>query len=336
MPGKAKTDPSGARGAAKAPSAAARMAEWFSPDRRRMVQRCALWVGLIFAATVGAAYGLRRLEERILTGAKGTPPVRVRIVLASRPDWMPTALAKEIAAELLPDNVDYHDPQLTRLVHERARKHPWVREVGLAYRCGRDTHNVGKIEIRADFRQAAARVLGFDGYYRFVDAEGYVLPPLQVPRYVVNVPARSGEPARQICYISGADVPPDRRARAIHYATIKGVQAPSPGVGKKWQGGDLAEGLRLAKLISTRRYANQIAVIDIRKAPFLRMYAQVGQGRRTEIVFGRFPVPGGDYVVPTERKLAYLDNYVTENDGRLAGLHSRIDLCLDQLYVSTH
>ena len=336
MPGKARNDGPAKGSRSSGPSTVSRIREWFNEDRRRLVRRSLLWVAVVSAAALGGVYGLRRLERRILTTTQSAQPLPVRIVLSSRPIWMPTALAKEIVNEILPEQADYHDPDLTRRVYERAKKHPWVRHVELACKCGRGDQNVGRVEIRAEFRKAAARVLGCDGYYRFVDADGFVLPPLQVPRYVVNVPARADEPGHQICYISGADVPPDRRAKPIHYVTIKGITEPSPGVGKEWPGQDLAEGLRLAKLISTRRYANQVPVIDVHKAPFLRMYAQVGQGRRTEIIFGRFPVPGGDYVVPTERKLAYLDNYVTENEGKLAGLHSRIDLCLDQLYVSTH
>ena len=60
------------------------------------------------------------------------------------------------------------------------------------------------------------------------------------------------------------------------------------------------------------------------------MYAQVGSGRRTAVVFGRFPLPDGlDYCVDPQDKLARLDAYVARNGGRLAGVRDSIDLQYD-------
>jgi len=307
-----------------------------SDDRRRMLRRSLVWLVAVVAVAFGTVVGLKNLERRILDGKGGSKTRSVRVVLAERPQWMPTALADEIGKQLLPTDADYRQADLAKRVYELARDNPWIRHVRVAAKRGRNEEKIGVIEVHADFRKPLARVLGPDGYYRFVDEEGYVLPPLQVPRWVVTVPARDGRQSRQICYISSTDVPGDQRAKSIHYVTVKGVDNPSPGVGRKWPGDDVADGLKLAKLITAKPYGNQIPVTDVHNWPLLRMYAQIRTSRRTEILFGRFPQPAGDYVVPTNRKLGYLDTYAAENGGRLAGLNRCLDLRLDQLYVTAN
>ncbi len=98
----------------------------------------------------------------------------------------------------------------------------------------------------------------------------------------------------------------------------------------------------MLRLVHNKPYANQITAIDVRNfagrisraEPHLRMYAQVGQGGSTDIRFGRFPLPGGDYVISPERKLSYLDEYAEDHGGQLAGLNRYIDLRYDELHVS--
>ena len=305
-------------------------------DRRRVLRRSVAWLVAVGVVACGTVIGLKHLEQRILEGKDGSKSQSVRVTLAERPQWMPAALADDLARELLPSGADYRQADLAKRVYERARANPWIRRVRVAAKRGRDDKRIGVIEVHAEYRKPLARVLGPDGYYRFVDGEGFVLPPLQVPRWVVTVPAREGKETRQICYVSSTDVPDDQRARPIHYVTVKGVDEPSPGVGRKWPGDDVGDGLKLAKLVAAKSYANQIPMADVHNWPLLRMYAQIRSSRRTEILFGRFPQPGGDYVVPTQRKLSYLDTYVAENGGRLAGLNRCLDLRLDQLYVTAN
>ena len=106
---------------------------------------------------------------------------------------------------------------------------------------------------------------------------------------------------------------------------------------------DLLAGLRLVQLVGTRPYYAQISLVDVRNhacritknEPELRMYAQVGQGKATDIRFGRFPAPGGgDYIISPQRKMSYLDDYVADHQGWLAGRHSYLDLRFDELHVS--
>ena len=97
--------------------------------------------------------------------------------------------------------------------------------------------------------------------------------------------------------------------------------------------------------MATKPYANQITVVDVRNygsrispdEPQLRMYAQVGGGGVTDIRFGHFSAGrGGDYNVAQTRKMSYLDDYVSRQKGRLAGVHSYLDLRYDELHVSLY
>lgn len=327
MPRKAsKTElPPSGKGTPQRPG---RLTGWFSDERRRVARRCLIWIVLVMVAVVGTVSGLRRLERNILNSPHDTAPQPVRIKLADCPDWMPRRLIREIAQELRPASADYRETDLARQVYDRAAGHPWIRKAHLAFKGGRDKASDGVVELRAEYRMPIAWVQAEDGYLRAVDQDGYVLPPAQVPQWVI----RPDE--REISYINKSDIPADQQGRRIHYITITGVTGRSPGVGRHWPANGLADGLKLAKLIYTRPYATQINVIDVGRAPFLRMYAQVGTSPRTEILFGRFPVSGGDHNVPTADKLDRLDGVASKHGGMLAGLKG-LDLRLDYAYVRT-
>jgi hypothetical protein len=241
--------------------------------------------------------------------------------------------------------MSYWDPRLAPEVYRRAEANAWVRRVNRVSKHRYGNAPGGYVEVSADLRRPLARVLRSDGFHVYVDAERFVLPDVQVPRWVATVAPEGGKPARQVCYLSNAEIPHDQGLAEIHYITVRGVEGDPPAPGQCWQGDDLTEGLKLVQLICTRDYANQITVVDVRNyggrisrnEPHLRMYAQVGRGRRTDIRFDRFPIGGGaDYVVSPERKLQYLDNYVAANGGRLAGVHEYLDLRYDHLHVSIH
>lgn len=327
MPRKASKAESHDSGNGK-PERLGRLKGWLNADRRRVARRCVIWTALVMVAVVGTVSGLRRLERNILGGPRDPARYPVRIRLADCPDWMPRRLIREIADQLHPASADYREVDLVRQVHETAGGHPWIRKAHLAFKGGRDTSGVGIVELRAEYRMPIAWVLAADGYLRAVDAQGYVLPPTQVPQWVVRADGR------EISYIDKSDIPAGRQGRRIHYITITGVTEPSPGVGRQWPGSQLADGLRLANLMYTRPYATQINVIDVGDPSCLRMYAQVGTSPRTEIEFGRFGLPGGDWQVSTKRKLKYLDGVAAKHGGMLAGLKG-LDLRLDYAYVRT-
>ena len=327
MPPKASKTESGDSGTDK-PERTGRLQTWLSADRRRVARRCMIWTVLVVVAVVGTVSGLRRLERNILDVPRETARQPVRIRLADCPDWMPQRLIREIADQLGPASGDYREVDLARQVYQAAGGHPWIRKVELAFKAGRDTSGVGIVELRAEYRMPIAWVLAADGHCRAVDVQGYVLPPGQVPQWVVRADGR------EISYINTLDIPAGRQGRQIHYITITGVTERSPGVGRQWPGSRITDGLKLARLMYARPYATQINVIDVRDPARLRMYAQVGTSRRTKIEFGRLPVAGCDYNVSTANKIKKLDGVAALHGGMLAGLKD-LNLQLDGVYVST-
>ncbi len=301
----------------------------------RRLARPALCIGLI----AGLIFAARAMEKRVLKNAEHRPN-RFKVMLHNRGDWMPSSLARRIASDAVPRSADYYDRELTRKIHDRILSDPWVSEVKRVRKRRGRKKSVAVIDIYADYRRPVARVM-VDGGYVFVDAEGYRLPSYEVPRWTIFY--KTGAGRRSACYVEKEDVPPSYNASKLHYIVIDGVVSTPPAPGEHWDAPDLAKGLKLVKLVLTRPYANQITVVDVRNhngrintnEPFLRMYAHVGRGRPTDIRFGRFPAEGlPDYVISPQRKMSYLDSYVADHSGKLAGLHSYLDLRYDQLHVS--
>lgn len=337
------------------PRKPSRLALWWRahPDVRRTVGRMAAWTVAIVALVGLAVAALKALERRVLTGADPRAPQPARVCLAGVPPWMPASLASHLAAAMTPPNADFRDPALPRAVHDRARRSVWVRSVARVLKRRADGGAGGTVEVQAEFRQPVARVPVGDGTYAYIDPEAVRLPADGVPRFVVTMPpavgrgipnpdgSESGPPPAASRYYCGEwELPPRIPARRLHYVDIHllpGADGAPPPVGQVWDCAALREGIRLVGLISRRPYANQITTVDVRNhnwrvsrsEPQLRMIAQVGRGSRTDIRFGRFPHPQADWVVSPARKLEYLDNYVREHDGRLAGLDPGIELRLD-------
>lgn len=326
----------------KTPSAVVRWWAELAADRRKRVLRTVVWLAAAAVVGTGAVLGMKALEARVLQTPAGGKACVLRVVLADRPDWVPATLAGRIVEALTPRKADYNDPNLTATVYRLAQANPWLREVSLVRKMRTDEPDVAQVEVHAAFRRAVAKIR-VGNEYAFVDEEGVRLPAAETPQWVAAIPASAGRPARQICFLHQGDAAPGLDPKAIHYILIDGLSAPAPAVGRTWPGDDLAAGLRLVRLLATRSYVNQVTLVDVRNfggritrdEPHLRMYAQYGRGRPTDIRFGRFPVPeGGDYEVSPDRKLKYLDDYVADHEGWLAGLNSYIDLRFDQLHVS--
>ncbi len=291
---------------------------------------------------------MKVLEHHVLEGPTGGKPQAVRVVFSHRPAWMPAELERRIAEALVPPAERLEGASLARDIHAAALRNPWIAQLDHVLRRRGADPAVPVVEVSCRFRKPVARVwLGTESAY--VDREGVCLPSEDVPKRMVLTGAwapesdRRASPARGALYfISESDVPPAYRPVGVHYVNILGVRADPPAVGGRWDGDDLAAGLRLIELLATRPYANQISAVDVRNhggrisrsEPFLRMYAQLGRENPTDIRFGRFPAGKGDYVVPPERKLAYLDAYYEDHDGRLAGLNRYLDLRYDQLHIS--
>ena len=335
-----KAKDAGLRERGQSPSAA-RSVPARPPGRGKSLKRDVGLLALGLALAAAAGWALKAMEHRVLDDPAVAEPGTVRVELAGRPNWMPAALAARIADSLTPDRSALCREPLTAAVYRLGEANPWVRRMIRVQRRHTAEPSIVAVVVEADFRRPFAAVL-CGARYCYVDREAVRLPDEQAPRWVVTVPASAGSPDRQVCYVDDYDLPPGVAAGEIHYVVIDGVLAPPPPVGARWEGEDLADALRLVQLVRMRPYVNQITVVDVRNhggrisrsEPQLRMYAQLGRGRRTDIRFGRFPIDSGDFVVSSERKMSYLDVYVDEHGGRLAGMSDYIDLRYDQLHVS--
>jgi len=313
------------------------------PDRRRGGFFLAGWVVIGVLAAAGAVSGMRTLQQRVVgqryAGAGGDAAVRVTRL----PAWMPASLARYVTEMITPQRANLSDPDLARKVYDLAVNNPLVRRANRVEVRPNAKGPGGVVEADLEFRQPFARVrCGADDLY--VDKEGFCLPAALVPMYVLSLQDKQTRAVRQVCYQALGEVPEAWRsaARPIHYVTIDGVQKSPPPPGWKWPAEDLDAGLKLIELISTRPYYAQITVVDVRNhagrisrnEPELRMYAQVGTGRPTDIRFGRFPKQGSDWVVSPQQKMWNLDDYATNHNGLLAGINSYLDLRYGNLHVS--
>jgi len=300
-------------------------------------------LGIVLGGVVvGAVVGMRALDRRVRELPAQVEAMSYRLRLADRPAWMPSSLVRQIAQSIVPQGVSFGDPSLAGKMHAAAAANPWAARVHKVTKQRTDDPQLGLVEVYAEYRQPFALV-GNDGKYHFIDAEGVRLPDDQAPRWQAMVKAEGDSQARHVQYASREDVPEGLNAWCIHYVTIDGIASPPPAPGQRWQGQDLQEGMRLVRAIAGRRWADQITVIDVRnhnwrldrKQPQLVLYARNGEGERTQIRFGRFALPG-DYEIPTEVKLAHLDNYAAEHNGRLAGYNSYIDIRHEQWLANSN
>ena len=306
-------------------------------------------LGLAVVAA-GVWVGMKRLERYAVgrqTDQAGAEITTVHVAFTTRPEWMPLGLARDIAQALVPARQQFTADDLAANIYRLAAANPHVAEVRRVIRYAADAPGTAVVEIDCRFRMPLARVdLGHAGGYAYVDRQGYRLPETDVPQWVVRLPPSAAQPGGVTYYFRDGDaLPSGAEAQAVHYIALRGVAAPAPAVGRQWPGGDIQDGLRLAELVLTRSYANQITAVDVRNyggrisrsQPYLRMYAQVGEGPVTDIRFGRFPDPGGgDYEVTPEVKMSHLDDYYLDHGRRLAGLNSYIDLQYDQLIYSVN
>ena len=287
--------------------------------------------------------GFWAMETVAIRGQGGAEVVGVKII--SRPEWMPDSLAKKIAADILPQGLDYHDDTVSELVYSLAEAHPWISHVESVQK--KRTPDVSKayVELCARFRQPVA-MAGTHGRHFYIDAKGFRLADSaqepQVPRFVMTVPSGDGQsPEKEIYYADEALLPAIGIHNKIHYIIIDGVAGPAPPTGKQWAGADIADGLKLLRLLLAKPYADQITEIDVtnhggrvsKSSSEFTVHAQIGRTRVTEIRFGRFPTTG-DWVLKPGEKLANLDEYVRNNNGRLAGVNEYLDLRYDEMHVS--
>jgi hypothetical protein len=326
----------------KAPRKPSPLATWWKnldADARKGVLRGTAVAVVVSVIGVAAVYGGARLHDYVMRSRQEAGPLASQVQLTAWPQWMPTALAADIAHSLTPE-VAFCDDAVTQDVYERAAVNPWIKRVTLVTKRSSGDPRYGIIDVQAEYRQPAVAVAVAGGEDVFVDADGVVLPAHQVPRWIARLPAAGDAPARTVCFISGEDVPQRLAAEPIHYLRVEGVAAAPPAVGQKWAGDDLADGIRLAMLVYARKYCQQVQVVDVRNhngrhskslASFLLVAR--GGGRTTSIRVERFALPEGDYVIAPQRGLLNLDEYYRQH-GTIAGLHEYIDLRHERLATS--
>jgi hypothetical protein len=298
----------------------------------------ALTASIVLAVGVVVVLGLRMLERRTVRSPGTDNRLTEAQIQINRHWWMPQELARSIAWSLRPPTQMSIDREhLAQEVYDRALSHPMVRSVEPVRLQRTSNPRKDLVVVKAAFRRPVARVAGPQGY-AYVDGEGVRLPVDMIPAWV-----RPGRDGKDEYFLNVGGRRPTPDCRAIHYILINGVASPVPAVGHKWEGQDLADGIRLVELISSHPWANQVTSVDVRNhgravgtdEAQIAMVAQRGQSKVTTIRFGRFPLDEeASYMVPTDRKLAYLDEYAQRHDGSIAGLNDWLDLRYDRLHAS--
>jgi len=303
----------------------------------------ALRIILLCLIVAAVGWGMKWIESHVqatTSSARNTP---VRLQTASRPGWMPSELAYKIARSFAPKrSAKYNDEGLTDWVLQRAESNPWVKEVK-SVKKARNAKGKPFVRVDCEFRKPAAMVV-WQRWFYFVDDEGVRLSDSQrdpqVPRWTAVIPGHGGRGARRANFIELADVPANSKLRRIHYVIIEldgELDPPAPEAGQKWDTKALTAGLRLARLLKTRKYFRQVTYVDTRNfggrrslvAPHLSFSAG-----NSNFKFGRFPHPDGvDYNVSIRQKMENLDRHVARHNGRLAGTPD-LNLQLEDPYDS--
>ena len=271
---------------------------------------------LLLTFVGGSVYGYLRARDHVIKDVtfRPTPP---RVILKDRPGWMSDALANKIVRVAAPDVAhSAFDHQLLVNTASLLRNHPdtapWVRTV----KSVRRTFANGPgdvIEVDCDFRSPVALVR-WELYFWLIDGDGVLLPE----QYTMS-------DLRKVMY----------DGNHISLRIIEGVAAAPPQSGQKWQGGDLAAGIDMVKLLHGKGYANEIERINCanfagRQDPKEAQLVLITR-YQTQVRWGR-PINAKDYFVEVSpaQKLEYMQKIV-QQFGRVDAKHAAIDLRFDRV-----
>ena len=300
-------------------------------DHKAGALRMFMRIIVLCLIVVAAGWGMQQLESHVRETAIPVRNTPVRLQVSGHPSWMPAELAYRIAKSFATNSTArYDDMDLTDTIAARAASNPWVRKV-LSVRKARDADGRPFVRVDCEFRKPAAMV-AWRGRFYFVDDQGVRLRDSrkqpEVPRWTAIIPGRDGKKAHQEDFIELADVPTNAKPWRIHYIVIEldsDMDPPPPPPGQLWDTRALTDsgGLRLAALLKSRKYAQEVDRVDARNyagrrstvAPHLSFSAG-----NSDFKFGRFPhLDGIDYNVSTRQKMRALDDHVARYHGRLAG-----------------
>jgi hypothetical protein len=286
------------------------------PERARRLRIVGLHLSLaaLLLGGIGAGYFYadQYVEKKL---AVTSQPLIV--VLKNRPAWMNDFLVEQIAMIARP--VGPHsafDRQMLVDTAQLLKSNPWVRRVRGVRRAF--THRPGDtLEIDCEYRAPVALVR-WGVFYWLVDEKGVRLSERFTEQDVPNI-----------------QFSPDHHTVI---RVIEGVWHPAPHLaGEKWEGDELAAGLKMVKYLFDRPFTEEILRVNVanyagrhdNKDPQLVLVTKYN----TQIWWGR--PPGDDDVdsfieVSTARKLKYLQ-LTCEQFGRVDAKEQWLDIRFDKI-----
>jgi hypothetical protein len=286
------------------------------PEKARRLRVAAfhLSLAIVLLGGLGAGYFY---ADRYVERNVATPSQPLIVVLKNRPAWMNDFLVEQIAMIARP--VGPHSAFDRQLLVDTAlglKANPWVREVRSVRRAF--TNRPGDtLEIDCEYRAPVALVK-WGVFNWLVDEKGVRLSERFTEQDVPNI--QFGPEHHTIIRV------------------IEGVRHPAPHLaGEKWDGDDLAAGLKMVKYLFDRPYTEQILRVNVanyagrvdNKDPQLVLITKYN----TQIWWGR--PPGDDDVdsfieVSTARKMRYLQ-LTCEQFGRVDAKEQWLDIRFDKV-----
>jgi hypothetical protein len=256
-----------------------------STPRPRLLRSLRTWLIVLWLGTfAGVAYGLHELEPYVR--ALNTSDMVIEWL--GVPDWLHDANWKHVLPDLearidLHPRTDPHDARVCPYVASRLAGSAWIERVR---RVSKQID--GRVKICADFRKPFAMVER-NGVAYLVDGTGVRLPE----RWASKDINRSG------------------------WWVIQGAVKPVPRPGERWQGGDIAAGLKLARFLYAAEVSGQlpfreaITAIDVsnfdgRRNPWAGRLQLTTTNPESYIHWGYAPGEEYDTESSAERKLQLL------------------------------
>ena len=246
------------------------------------------WLGTFGAA----AYGLNRLEPH----AQRLSTADTAIEWVNPPDWLHDEAWAHVLPELeahigLDPRTDVYDDRVCPWVAERLAGSAWIERIRSVTK-----QQNGRVKIQAEFRKPFA-MAEHNGLAYLVDGGGVRLPTAAWPSSRVN---RAG------------------------WYVLCGMASSPPRPGQRWQGEDLAAGLKLARFLEAAEHVpfrEEILAIDVgnfrgRRDPWAGRLQLITRNPTSYIHWGAPPGEEYDVEATAELKLAMLST-LYEASGKL-------------------